>query len=71
MLVECEALRNVVLSAAEAKTGRVFHNAQTVIPICHMLEELGHDQPPTPIKTDNSTTTGFINNNIYQKQSKS
>ncbi len=32
---------------------------------------MGHPQPPTIINTDNSTTTGFVNNNIQMKRSKS
>ena len=32
---------------------------------------MGHPQPPTPIKTDNSTTAGFANKNIQLKKSKS
>ena len=71
ILVECKALKNVASSAAESETGGVFHNAQKAIPIRHILAELGHQQPPAPIKTDNSTTTGFANNNIHQKRSKS
>ena len=34
------------------------------------LEELGHHQPGTPLKTDNSTGQGIINNTIKQKHSK-
>ena len=34
------------------------------------LEELGLKQPPSPLKTDNSTATGIINNTIKQKRSK-
>ena len=30
-----------------------------------------HPQPPTPIKTDNSTANGFIHDNIHQRRSKS
>ena len=71
ILVECKALKHVVSSAAEAETAGVFHNAQIAIPIRYMLEQLGHPQPPTPIKTDNSTATGFVYNNIHQKKSKS
>ena len=32
---------------------------------------MGHPQPPTPIKIDNSTANGFVHNNITQKRSKS
>ena len=71
ILVECKTLRHVVASAAEAETAGVFHNAQMAVPIRHFLQALGHQQPPTPIKTDNSTTHGFIHNNIHQKKSKS
>ena len=71
ILVECKTLRHVVASAAEAETAGVFHNAQTAIPIRTILKALGHPQPPTPVKTDNSTTNGFIHNNIHLKKSKS
>ncbi len=36
-----------------------------------MLIQLGHPQPPTPIKIDNKTATNIIHNNITQKRSKS
>jgi hypothetical protein len=71
MLVECKALKHVVSSASEAETAGVFHNAQVAVPTRHILEQLGHRQPPTPIKTDNSTASGFVHNNIHQKKSKS
>ena len=70
ILVECKTLRHVVSSSAEAEVAGVFHNATTAIPIRHVLTVLGHPQPPTPLKTDNSTATGFVYNNIHQKRSK-
>ena len=36
-----------------------------------MLQILGHLQPPTPIKTENSTTNDFVSKNLKQKRSKS
>ena len=69
--VECKTLRHVVSSAAEAETAGVFHNAQMALPIRIALQALNHPQPPTPIKTDNSTANGFIHDNIHQKRSKS
>ena len=69
--VECKTLRHVVSSAAEAETAGVFHNAQMALPIRVVLQALNHPQPPTPIKTDNSTANGFIHDNIHQKRSKS
>ena len=71
ILVECKTLKHVVSSAAEAETAGVFYNAQKAIPIRYILEQLGHQQPPTPLKTDNSTALGFVRNNIHQKRSKS
>ena len=69
--VECKALRHVVSSAAEAETAGLFHNAKTAIAIRRSLDILGHPQPPTPIKTDNSTALGFVKNLVHQKRSKS
>ena len=57
--------------SAEAKVAGVFHNAQTAIPIRHILTSLGHPQLPTIIKTDNATAISFTSNNITQKRSKS
>ena len=71
ILVECKTLRHVVSSAAEAETAAIFHNAQQAVPIRIILQALDHQQPPTPVKTDNSTAQGFIEDNIHMKKSKS
>ena len=71
ILVECKTLRHVVSSSAEAEVSGIFHNATTAIPIRHILKALNHPQPPTPLKTDNTTATGLVYNNIHQKRSKS
>ena len=67
VIVECKTLQHVVASAAEAQTGGLFHNARTTLPIREMLQTLGHPQPPTPIKTDNSTANDFVLKNLKQK----
>ena len=67
---ECKGIHSVVASAAEAETTGVFGDSQIAIPIQRALEALGHPQPPTPIKTDNSTAYSFVNANIPQKRSK-
>ena len=69
--IECKTIRNVVASAAEAETNGLFHNAREALPIRHILMDMGHPQPPTPIKTDNSTAISFVQSNIKQKRSKS
>jgi hypothetical protein len=35
--------------------------------MCHMLEELGHPQPPTPMQTDNKTAHDLLTNKIMPK----
>ena len=71
ILIECKSLRNVVSSAAEAETNGVFENAKIGVGLRRLLIMMGHPQPPTIISTDNSTTSGFVNNNIQLKKSKS
>ena len=67
ILVECRTLRHVVASSAEAGVAGGFHNAQTAIPIRHILTSLNYPQPPTIIKTDNTTAVSFTSDNITQK----
>jgi hypothetical protein len=68
--VHCQILREVVSSAAEAELAALFHNSKEACPIRTTLEELGHNQPPTPIQTDNSTAAGIANDSVKQKRSK-
>jgi hypothetical protein len=63
-------IKNVVASAAESEFGACFHNAQSGAPLRVTLAELGHIQPPTPLRTDNSTAFGILNETIKQKRSK-
>jgi hypothetical protein len=51
-------------SAAEAELGTFYINAHKTIPLQHLLEEMGHKQPPTPIQTNNSTALTVVTNNI-------
>jgi hypothetical protein len=63
-------IKNVVASAAESEVGACFHNAQSGAPLRVTLTDLGHTQPPTPLRTDNSTAYGIVNETIKQKRSK-
>jgi hypothetical protein len=63
-------IKNVVASAAESEVGACFQNAQSGAPFRVTLTELGHIQPPTPLRTDNSTAFGILNETIKQKRSK-
>jgi hypothetical protein len=64
-------INNVVASAAESEVGACFQNAQTAAPLRVTLLELGHEQPATSLRTDNSTAYGILNETIKQKRSKS
>ena len=63
-------MRNVMSSAAEAEIGAVFTNAQAALPIRQALLDMGHPQPPSPIRTDNKTAQGFLNETIKAKRTK-
>ena len=65
-----KVIKNVMGSAAEAELAALHMNAQEAIPIRQCLEELGHPQPPTRLRTDNSTAHGFVNDTIKQKRSR-
>jgi len=69
-LIECKTLRHVVVSAAEAEVGGIFHNVQLAISIRYMLTQLNYPQEATPIKTDNSAANNFVYDNINLKKSK-
>jgi hypothetical protein len=64
-------IKNVVDSAAESEVGACFHNAQSGAPLRVTLTELGHTQPQKPLRTDNSTAYGILNERIKKKRSKS
>ena len=46
--------KSVMSSAAKVELGALYINAGKAIPLRHLLEELGHPQPPTPIQIDNT-----------------
>ena len=51
-------------TVTEAETGATFLNAKYALPIRTTLEELGHPQPPIPMKFDNNTAVGFDKSTI-------
>ena len=57
-------------SAAKAELGALYINSREAIPIRHLLEEMGHKQPPTPIQTDNTTARGIVTNTIKQRKTR-
>jgi hypothetical protein len=63
-------LKAVMSSVFKAKLGALYINAREAIPMQHLLKEMGHKQPPTPIQTNNSTAHGIITNNIRPRRTK-
>jgi hypothetical protein len=57
-------------SAAESEVGAYLQNAQSGAPLRFNLVELSHQQHAKPLRTDNSTAFGIVNETIKQKRSK-
>eukprot|EP00804_Cyclotella_cryptica_P021449 CCRYP_005780-RA/>CCRYP_005780-RA protein AED:0.43 eAED:0.42 QI:0/0/0/1/0/0/2/0/182 len=70
ILTLAQIIKQVMTSAAEAELGALYINAREVIPQRHLLNELGHPQPPTPIQIDNSTALDVFTNIIQPKHTK-
>jgi hypothetical protein len=62
------AIKIVVALASESEVGAYFHNAQSGAPLRITLTELGHTQPPTPLRADSSTAFGILNKTKKQKK---
>jgi hypothetical protein len=63
-------IKNVVTSEAESEVGVCFQNSQSIAPLRVTLTELVHIQPVTPLRTDNSTAVGILNETFKQKGQK-
>jgi hypothetical protein len=70
ILIISKVLKHVMSSAAEAEIGAVFVNAKEGAVLRTTLEEVGHKHPPTPMETDNTTATGYINGTIKKSAQK-
>ena len=63
---KAKIIKNVMSSAFNAEIGALYMNAKLAVPMQTELAELGHPQPLTPIRTDNSTANGIVNSTIRQ-----
>jgi hypothetical protein len=70
ILVLAKIIKNVMASAAKAEVAGIYMNAQLAVDYRNCLIEMGRPQPPTPIRTDNTTARGIITGTIKQKRSK-
>jgi hypothetical protein len=62
-----QIIKAVMSLAAEAKVEALFINCHEAVPARHVLEFLGHSQPPTPMQMDNTTALGVVNQNVMKK----
>ena len=58
-------------SSVEAELGAFYINAREAVPLRNLLEEMGYQQPLTPIQIDNTTALRVVINTIQQKLTKS
>ena len=65
-----EIIKGIMSSAAEAELGAMYINAQKAFEERIILEEMGHNQPATPIQVNNSTAEGNINKRVQPKHTK-
>ena len=70
VLTVAQIIKAVMTSAAEAELGGLYINSREAVPMRHLLNEMGHKQPPTPIQTDNSTALGVVKSTIQPKRTK-
>ena len=57
-------------SAAKAEVEALYINANHAAPLRTTIHKLGHIQPLTPLKTDNSTAGGILNSTSRQQRLK-
>ena len=65
--VLAKIIKNVMASAAEAEVTGLFMNAQQAVPMRLTLKDMGHKQPPTPLRTDNKTAQKILSG-VYKRQ---
>ena len=68
VLTIAQMIKFVMTSAAEAELGALFITNKEMIPLRYNLSEMGCAKPPSPVKTDNSTAEGVVNNKIYHEK---
>lgn len=70
LLVKTKHVKNVVGSATKSEIVGIFEGCHKRMQMRHALTELNHKQPPTPLKTDNKTADGIINNNVKPRKTR-
>ena len=68
--VIAKLIKCVMSSAAEAEVAVLYRNTIEILTLRLICEEIGHTQPPTPMRTNNSTASGISNGAFKQDKSK-
>ena len=71
VLTLCNILRCVTSSAAKAELGALFMNCKEERILRLILNEMGHNQPPTPVHCNNSTAVSIANDTVKRQRSRS
>ena len=66
--VECSIISNIMVSAMESELGGLFENYQKATSIRMALTEMGRQQPPSPVSTDNTTASIIVNGMAKQER---
>ena len=70
MLNIAHVIKHVMSSATEEDLAELYIMAREAVYIRIILEEMGHNQPPTPLQTENSMAEAVVNSKIQPKQTK-
>jgi hypothetical protein len=60
-------IKNIMSSATETELAGLYIMAPEAVYIRIILEELGQEQPSTPLQTDNAMADGVINGKVQPK----
>ena len=71
VLTIAQTIKAVISSAVEAEIRALYINSREAIPAHHTIKDMGHPQPPAPMKNDNTTALGVVINTIQPKCTKS
>ena len=63
-------IKHVMSSATKAELAALYIMIREAVYIRIILEEMGHNQPPTPLQTDNSMANVVCNGKIQPKGTK-
>ena len=67
IITDFQTIKSAVPSPAEAEVAMVYLNGKAGIAVFTHLEEMGHPQEPTQLKTDNNTAESCVNETIQKK----